>query len=47
MYKLGPDAEATEPETEESSGDPAVPEPPPFVPIPEPRRVTPHSHTTM
>ena len=38
VYKLGPDVEATEFGTEESSGDPAVPELPPFVPVPEPRR---------
>ena len=35
VYKLGQDAEATEPGMEEFSGDPAIPEPPPFVPVPE------------
>ena len=40
VYKLGPDAEATEPGTEQSSRDHAVPEPPPFVPVPEPKRAT-------
>ena len=40
VYKLIPDAEPTEPGTEESSGDPAIPELPPFVPVPKPSRAT-------
>ena len=40
VYKIGPDAEATKPRMEESSRDHAVPELPPIVPAPEPRRAT-------
>ena len=38
VYKLGPDAEATEPGTEESSEDPAIPAPPPFVIVLKPKK---------
>ena len=40
IYKLGPDVEVTEAGTKESSGDPAIPEPPPSAPVPEPKRAT-------
>ena len=40
VYKLGLNVEVTEAGTEESSGYPAVPEPPPSAPAPEPRRTT-------
>jgi hypothetical protein len=31
-YKLGPEIEVTEDKTEESPGDPVIPEPPPAAP---------------
>lgn len=40
VYKPGPDVDITEAETEECSEDLAVPEPPPCVPVPKPRRMT-------
>ena len=40
VYKLGSDVEVTEAGMEESSRYPAVPEPPPSAPVPEPRRAT-------
>ena len=40
VYKLGPDVEVTESGTEESSGGPTVPEPPPSAPVLELRRAT-------
>jgi hypothetical protein len=36
-YKLGPEFEVRESGTEESSGDPVIPEPPPAAPTPDSR----------
>ena len=45
MYKLGPDVNIMEAETEESSEDPVIPKPPPFAPVPETRiATTPQPH---